>query len=442
MKLLAPLALLSLLLAGGCCWNADSCRETWASKDAAVGGVGGQADAGDARDASSGEGGVAGEDAMVDARAPKCSQGVPCGADEPICVNPGEASAMCSGCKMDEECKGLGGERDYCENEKCVECKTNEHCSEAKPVCDTQSRACRRCVQDSECTSGPGVCLESEGRCAKDSEVQYVDARSECAGSEAESNGGSLNKPFCAPQLAVDTALRRNRPVIILKDNDVLEPVKIALGPNNKVFLIGKGTKEPPATIKAGVAPGIDLTSGIVYVRGVVIKGGFNQGVRATGVTAELHMNRCTVQENSKGGVLVAGGAAFEISNTLVTGNGGNDNLWGGINVVAGAAPPKTAILRHVTIAGNRDLAGLACEVAIKAEGLLSYKGAQASILDTCGVSNCCDNALFTSAYKLEASTRSACANKVLPASSRDLIDVFGNLRIDAGDCGAVEFDN
>lgn len=449
MKLFCPLALLSLLLAGGCCWNADSCTEVWAVRD---GGVDAPVDVGEGTDAvgdawgDTTEGGEAGADVLVDTMPlPDCTGDLECSTkseDEPICDKAAPNGGMCRACMNDGECDGRPDGKRSCENSRCVECKTNAQCTkEERPVCGA-GNLCRACVQDSECTTGPGICLESEGRCAKDSEVQYVDARSGCEGSAGSSIGGTIDKPFCAPQLAVDVAISRNRRVIILKDNDVLEPVKIALSTNERLFLIGKGAKEPPATIKAGVAPGIDLMSGIAFVRGVTIKSGFNQGVRATGLAAELNMNRCVVQENSKGGVLLTAGASFEITNTLVTGNGAKDSFWGGVNVEAGGVQPKKSILRHVTIAGNQDLPALACDVPITATGLLSYGGAATSIFAACKVVSCCENAPFTSAYKLQSTAPSLCLNRVPLGATKDLIDVFGQLRANPGDCGADELDN
>ncbi|MDX2021271.1 MAG: right-handed parallel beta-helix repeat-containing protein, partial [Deltaproteobacteria bacterium] len=439
MKLIGPLALLSLLLAGGCCWNADSCTEVWGDGgvDAPVE-VGPSADGsgdGQGSDGLGDGGGDAREDAMADAM-PECTSSLMCAPTQPICDNGG----MCRACGADKECSDRADGKAVCENGVCVQCKTNAQCGEATPVCGAGNK-CRVCWQDAECTTGPGLCLESEGRCAKDSEVQYVESKMSCAATVGTANGGSADKPFCAPQLAVDVAISRGKPIIILRDNDVLEPVRVALGANDKIYLVGKGKKEPSTTIKGGAsAPGIQVNSGIVYVRGVVVKGGFIEGVRATGTTAELNMNRCIVQDNRGGGILLQDGAAFEITNTMITGNGSEDVVWGGINIISGAAQSRKAILRHVTIAGNADLQGLACDSPIMASGLLSLKGAARSILTKCAADNCCSNPPLTNAYKMQSSVPE-CLNKHPVDPARDLIDVFGQVRIDSGDCGADELD-
>jgi hypothetical protein len=109
----------------------------------------------------------------------------------------------------------------------------------------------------------------------------------------------------------------------------------------------------------ADYADGISITGGELYLRGLTVAGnpsgvtgiGINAQA-ATGATVVLHMDGCTVKDNPGGGILLAG-AAFDIRNSTITGNGpaqtADGTIWGGIRVDS-LPPTGQASLDLVTI--------------------------------------------------------------------------------------------
>ncbi len=56
-------------------------------------------------------------------------------------------------CETDTECANTP-DRPRCVQNKCTDgCSTNDHCTEAKPICDTTTAQCVECVQNSQCES-------------------------------------------------------------------------------------------------------------------------------------------------------------------------------------------------------------------------------------------------------------------------------------------------
>jgi hypothetical protein len=101
-------------------------------------------------------------------------------------------------------------------------------------------------------------------------------------------------------------------------------------------------------------------------------------------------MDGCAVTGNPGGGILL-GGAAFDIRNTRVAGNGpgqtGGGTSFGGIRV---DSLPSTgsASLDRVTIADNL-APGLSCAASIQGTGVLASGNVVPEITNSCGVVNC-----------------------------------------------------
>jgi hypothetical protein len=101
------------------------------------------------------------------------------------------------------------------------------------------------------------------------------------------------------------------------------------------VVVIGKND----AVISPGAGKGLLVTAGSrVEARTLTISGGPGSlGVQAdTG--AELHMDRCLIQNNSIGGILI-NGASYDIQNTIIVKNGGTSGY--GIQINAGSASSR-----------------------------------------------------------------------------------------------------
>jgi hypothetical protein len=265
---------------------------------------------------------------------PTCSL-TSCADVTPICeVDAG----MCHACASGTECKNRNASTPGCDNGQCFECVTNVECTDnaTKPICDTH--ACRGCKVDVECKDGPGICLES-GRCAKEADVIHVQFGADgCPGAD-----GTLAKPFCAPNDAV-AKVTANQAVIVIHG-----PVgQMALNPTvASVVIVGKknGGGED-ASLSVGPSTGLSVSGGDVLARDLHVIGGAgasSKGVAVTGSTtklrlvrftvstdkglgiqadngADLHMDRCLVEKNAAGGLLV-NGASYEVTNSILAMN-------------------------------------------------------------------------------------------------------------------------
>lgn len=440
MKLIGPLALLSLLLACGCCWNADSCTEVWGDGgvDAPVEvgpSVDGSGD-GQGSDGLGDGGGDAREDAMADAMPPECFISSDCSKDEkPYCDLVGRA--VCRECRTNSECSagrvcGVGKVAG-----RCRECNVNTDCPTNKPICGDDN-ACHPCVEDGQCNSEPKLCLESlGGRCATLDDVAYVELKAEC-----ESNNGTKgtrDNPFCSPAKAIEEAQKtKTRNVLLLVGSRDVAGASVSIPPADDIVIISKG---PGVTVNTNV-PALELLSGKLHVRGLPVKNNVGVGVRASGANSFLSMDRCLVQGNLSGGIEITDKAAFRISNTIVADNGTVGRLVGGIVVKDASIATNRRVLQHVTIVNNKgQLSGLTCESEITATGVLAFSNGQASL--QCGVTNaaknCCDNPVFGAEFRLGKTSPMSCINQI--TETNGTFDVFGQLRTNAGDCGADELD-
>ena len=450
MKVLTTLAVLSLLVHSGCCLNADNCTDEWV-QDGGVDAPVMLDGAGDVRvvdgpnmSMPDGGGDMGPLDAMVDAYVPdampECASSMSCSkVDKPFCDTTLDYGT-CRECRLDVECAGRAGKL-KCNSAdplkgQCGECNVSADCGDAaKPVC--QAHVCRPCVQDSEC-SGPGICLDHlGGRCAKEEEVLYVEAKIGCGGTIGEK--GTKQNPFCSPADAIAESIAAStRRVIVLGGTKDLASFKVSLAAGESLTIIGKG----PAIVDGAGRPGVELVSGSLYLRGVTVKNGFAKaGIVADGESSMLYLLRSVVQDNADGGIIISNKAAFTIRDTLVTGNGtANSSLTSGIFVGGDQIQVSKRVLQNVSVINNKGIVPeVTCLSQITASGLLAFRSLVEQISDPCVVANCCAKPKFNAAFKLQNSSEPACFDKV-PASQNTL-DVFGQLRLDVGDCGADELD-
>jgi hypothetical protein len=255
----------------------------------------------------------------------------------PICeVDAG----VCRACTAGSECKDRSLATRGCDNGQCYECVTNTECTEdaSKPICDLH--ACRACKVDAECKDGPGVCLEN-GKCAKEADVIHVQFNADnCPGAD-----GTLTKPFCAPNDAV-AKVSANQSVIVIHGpvNNQMS-LNATLAP---VVVVGKkNAGGENASIPVGVSVGVNVTAGDVLVRDLQLIGGTSAGSKGVAVAgtstklrllraaiatvtglgiqadsgAALQMDRCLVEKNAAGGLLV-NGASYDVTNSIFAMNG------------------------------------------------------------------------------------------------------------------------
>ena len=278
----------------------------------------------------------------------------------------------------------------------CAECETSEDCSSsAKPICDVTTYTCVACTRDQQCQAkvgGPGVCMfQVDGHCATDAESVYVGKNG--AGACSDSGAGSAQMPYCTAQTAIGVAKSVGKFVVMVTDQVGGFSVGALSAP---LTIVGKGGVVTPADY----ADGISITRGELYLRGLTVAGNpsgvTGMGINAqaaTGATVTLHMDGCTIRDNPGGGILLAG-AAFDIRNSKVTGNGPGQTAggdpWGGIRVESLPSLPTTGQTRLDLVTIQRNLAaGLSCSGAIQGQGILASGNTTLDIGSNCAVTAC-----------------------------------------------------
>ncbi len=270
----------------------------------------------------------------------------------------------------------------------CAECATSDDCKSAtKPICDTTANACALCNGDVQCSAkagGPGVCMfQLDGHCATDAETVYVGKSAAGTCSDSGPSAGSAQTPYCTAQQGVDTALSAGQSVVVIMGQVQNFSVDAQA---DSLTIVGRAALVKPEDN----TDGIGIISGEIYLRGLTVAGnpsGVTRiGIHASGATVFLHMDGCTVRDNPGGGILLAG-AAFDIRNTLVTGNGPGQTsdgvIWSGIRVDSLPAAGPTS-LNLLTIQNNPPV-GLTCSGPIQGQGVLASGNTPLDISASCG---------------------------------------------------------
>jgi hypothetical protein len=229
-----------------------------------------------------------------------------------------------------------------------------------------------------------------DGHCATDAETVYVqNVVGTCV--DSGTNAGSAATPFCTARYAVTTAISTSGKDLVVAKGTVAD-FSIAT-PSKTLTVVGQN-----ATITPGGAgaDGIDITSGTVYLRGLTVQGATSTGMGinaapTTGSTVTLYMNSCKVTNNA-GGAILLNGAAFDIENTTVTGNGPGTlgvASWGGILV--NALPTSGSTNLNLVTVQNNNGGGIACSGPIQGTGVLSTGNTNtvSQIGPACGFTSC-----------------------------------------------------
>jgi hypothetical protein len=220
-----------------------------------------------------------------------------------------------------------------------------------------------------------------DGRCATAAETMFVkNSTGTCSSSAA--SGGTVAKPFCGVQTAID-ALTSDKRVIVVRETAAGFSWS---GGGPQVTVIGQSS----ASIGAFNAPGVALGGGDLYMRDVTVSGG-SPGISAqTGATLHLvhsKVSKCT------GGILLAG-AKFDINDVLVEKNSSATDTeslvsWGGVYVKAVPASGSTK-LTNVSAVKN-DQIGIVCAGSVTGVSVYVSENAGGDIVTptTCGFSSC-----------------------------------------------------
>lgn len=358
------------------------------------------------------------------------------------CADPGapicnKTTNTCIPCNADAQCEAKNAATKACAAGRCVACSRSEHCGEAaRPIC--VANACAPCTADAQCAAkttlgpNPGICMShTDGHCATDAETLYVENRAGCV----MTGGGTPAQPFCHPQPAVTLAVGgTSQRLVVLRGPAALRNFSATV-PSGLLSVVGQSG----ALINGGPDVGIQVAGGEVYVRTLTVKSGSNIGV-VVDAPGTLRMSRSTVEGNSGGGILINGGG-FDITNTIVAGNGpgftAGLGAWGGVAVQT-PATGKPARFDHNTVVGNL-ATGLSCAAMVAAPGLIAHGNSALDISPPCLVTPCCTgDPLLTPTHRLMPG--SPCVDKLAPNMSL-LEDIDGDLRPQGAqsDCGADE---
>lgn len=300
----------------------------------------------------------------------ECLTSATCSSEKPIC----KATHQCGGCTADPECAALGKPaQSVCDTGRgaCVECLTSAQCSNpAAPICNQQTHTCEPCTTDAECAAkapSPGVC--EGGRCATEAETIFVENRAGCGPS-----GGTATTPLCG--LAdVPARLMANRALVVVRG--VVEAKLVIASTPAPVTIVGqRGSSGDIATAGVVVGSAIQQSGGELRVRDLFLSGGQSSSAAAVEVSgvgskltvlrtriagaagvglragsgSQLTVNRSTFENNAGGGIVIEG-AAYNITNSVVAGNGVGVQFSSGIP--AGSRFQSNTVLSVVACASS-----------------------------------------------------------------------------------------
>ncbi len=197
----------------------------------------------------------------------------------------------------------------------CVQCGVSTDCkADSSPICEDNE--CVGCTRDAECKERdgdkPGICLfPRDGRCARDDETIYVQNATPCSMNGGE---GRFAMPFCEPQAALG-AVAANRRMIRLRGPQPLSELEIEAS-GAQITIVG----QEGATITSPSEIGVQIGSGNLHIRGLKVTGNQTGIVVDGGSTVQL--NRVIVELNREGGLRIANGATFDITNSVFAKNG------------------------------------------------------------------------------------------------------------------------
>lgn len=371
-----------------------------------------------------------------------------CTAPKPVCDT---TAKSCVGCLASTDCTAP---KPVCDTtaKSCVGCLVSAtDCGGTKPICDTQD--CRACKSDSECVTAlgadPGLCMP-DGHCASGAEVVYAiqPTTSNCGTAD-----GTLAKPYCTAQAAVDAARMGTQRIVLFRGafGNV-----VATSTPAQLTLIGQrgALINPGANIY-----GFDVSgTASVFVRDLTITGGTSSTGAAAhvgGVSATLNLVNIQISGNAGSGVVADGGGLIVMDRCVVKGGGGlappslkttaspfhiTNSVFASSSIGASldAAPSGgDQTFKNNTIVANGS--GTICTGSIQIAGSLFSGNTNDSI--GCTVASCCGpgDPMLTADYHLMAG--SPCIDQLTP-DPMITHDIDGDPRPIGlkSDCGADEF--
>jgi hypothetical protein len=340
---------------------------------------------------------------------------------------------------------------------QCVGCVTSGDCSGSTPVCNT-ANVCVPCTSDTQCTTGPGVCMfHQDGRCASDAETIYV--QNSTATCSAGGGAGTAASPYCDSQAGIN-AVTVSKRVIVMSGSNLYPVTSTTTFSSGQITLISPSIATAAATTTAGAFVGIHVTAGDIYVRGLVVANGTNTGLTVD-AGATLRMDRCIVKGNAGGGLIVKSGASFDIANSVFDDNGpglvGTTTTFGGIYL--GGAAPSAGPHRFWfnTVVNNQDRGIICFDTTQTLTGMLLFGNTNGDFLSCAmdatskwssgsptpsGASSDITNPALTSTDHLTSGSK--CRDFINASVAHPFDDIDGELRPKPAngklDCGADEY--
>lgn len=338
------------------------------------------------------------------------------------CVGCGSAGAnACAGARP--LCAGSGSKAG-----QCVECTSNAQCQQAtSPVCDANQ--CRGCKKDSECSAKAGIC-GLDGSCPGSNAIAYVQNSSKCTSSDR--GLGTLDLPYCDLDTAISAASASN--AIIRVTGSIVASKALSISRATPLLITGSSASTAIINPPPGNAePVISIAGGEVTLRDLTITGGQESGISISAGT--LHVNRCYVLNNAGTGIVVGNGVAFDITNTVIAGNGGTTNSGVTLGSYAGTGLTRFAFNTVV----NNGHGGVVCAAGYTLVGILANNNGLLDFSADCSTTASSTAApAFGSNFHL--TTGSPCVNKGGAACLGEDIDGESRPKGLACDCGADEF--
>jgi len=192
---------------------------------------------------------------------------------------------------------------------------------------------------------------------------------------------GTRAAPLCSMTF-VPTTLSSTRSLVVARGQVASANIAIGLAGGKLVSIVGQNA----GAITGTMAPAL-WVSGDTYARDLKLSSMTTAILATSGAT--LQLNHVSVVNSAGGGILLDG-AAFDIRNTIVTGNGpgmSGATVWGGIliNNPPAAGPAR---LQLVTVQAN-NLVGITCSAPVTGTGVLASGNTGVNIASACGFTSC-----------------------------------------------------
>jgi hypothetical protein len=252
---------------------------------------------------------------------------------------------------------------------------------------------------------------------------------------------------FCKSSDAVTAfSVMPHRLVLVINGPDpvaALDLIGAGFGPN--ILIVGKNG----ATVGAGsgdpAGVHVNVTSK-VWVRDLAIGGG-TTGVVAEG-GAELHLTRCVITHNDKGGIRTSN-ASFDITNSIIAANGAGSDVggvaFGGVRL--GTVPTGgISNFANNTVVDNLQV-GISCAATSYDVSTSIVHGNTGGDALNCTGASCCGatnpDPMLDATYHLKST--SMCIDKITATTSTVTVDIDQQPRPTPPttaklDCGADEF--